>query len=178
MILVAALVLWLAQITTRRGVVVAVSGVVLVGCAILSRAQTAIWRDEVTMWRQIGTRITVEELPVLACARPALSLLRSGDRAGAFALIDEGLRRRPDDASLRSTREEMIRIDRDTRARATALGLSTPPPPEAELHHALAVELARAGDTEAAAQHFAILARIAPEYFARVTRAASPPPAR
>ena len=177
-ILVAALVLWLVQITAQRAAVVAVGSVVLVGCAILSRGQTAIWRDEATMWRHVGSHVSVEELPVLACARPALSLLRSGDRAAAFALIDDGLRRRPDDASLRSTREEMVRIDRDTRARAAALGLSAAPAPEAELHHALALELARAGDTEAAAQHFAILARIAPEYFARVTRAAPPPPAR
>jgi len=150
--------------------------VVLLACAGLSRAQTEIWRDEPTMWRHIATRVTVDELPVLACARPALTLLRDGDRVAAFALIESGLRRRPDDAMLRATRDEMVRVDRDTQSRARVLGLASAPPPAAELHHALALELARAGDTEAAAQHFAAVARIAPEYFARLTRTKTPPP--
>lgn len=130
------------------------------------------------MWRHIESRVTMEELPVLACARPALSRLRDGNRPAAFALIDEGLRRRPNDPLLRATRDEMLGIDRATQARAQALGLRAPPPPAAELHYALALELMRAGETEAAAQHFAALARLAPEYYARVTRAARPPPAR
>ena len=178
LILSAALVVVLAQLRARRTAVVAVGAVVLAACAGLSRAQTEIWRDEAAMWRHISTRITVDDLPVLACARPALSLLRSGDRAAAFALIDAGRRRRPDDAMLRATRDEMLRVDRDVSARAKARGLDAPPPPAAELHHALGLELARAGDIEAAAQHFALLARIAPEYYARITRAAPPPPAR
>ncbi len=178
LILAAALVAMLAQLQARRAVAITIGAVVLVVGAGLSRAQTEIWRDEATMWRHIGTKVSVDELPVLACARPALSLLRSGERAAAFALVDEGLQRRPGDAMLRATRDEMLRIEREVRARAKALGLDRPPPPAAELHHALGLELARAGDTEAAAQHFALLARIAPEYFARITRAAPPLPAR
>jgi hypothetical protein len=69
-----------------------------------------------------------------------------------------------------------VRIDRDTGTRAAALGLAAPPPPAAELHYSLAIDFARAGDTEAAAQHFAAMARIAPEYYARVTRTPQPPP--
>jgi hypothetical protein len=175
LIFAGALALLLARLTSGRFMVGAIGAAGLLACAALSHTQTAIWRDEPTMWQHIASRVTIDELPVLACARPALSLLRDGNRVAAFALIDNGVARRPNDPMLRATRDEMRQIDRDTRARATALGLATPPAPAAELHYSLAIGLSRAGDAEAAAQHFAAMGRIAPEYYARVTRAAALP---
>ena len=169
-----ALVLLLARLAAHRVLASLGLAASLVACAGLTHAQLAIWRDEPALWRHIASTVTVQQLPVVACARPALSRLRSGDRDAAFALIDAGLRALPDDAMLRATRDEMLKIDRDNRARAAALGLATPLPPAAELHHALAISFARAGETEAAAQHLAEVARLAPEYFSRVTRRPSP----
>jgi hypothetical protein len=178
LILAAALVLALARMTACRALIVVGGVAALLTFAWLARGQTAIWRDESAMWRHVASRLTVYDSPVVGCARPALAAFRAGDVSAALAIVDAGRRELPDDVLLRSVREEIVRTDQENRARAAALGLATPPPPAAVLHHALAAQLARAGDLEAAAQHLAEVARLAPEYYTRVTRRPPSPPAR
>ncbi len=178
LVLAAALVLLVARRQVRRLALAVVATGVLAFCVVVSGAQTEIWRDTNALWRHIVARLSPDDSPQLVYVRPALSSLRAGDTAAALARIDAGLRRRPDDALLLAARAEIQRIAAESRATAAALGLATPPSPEATLHFALALKLARAGETEAAAQHLAEVARIAPEYFARVTSRAPLPSAR
>lgn len=174
----AALVVLLARTPSHRLALGVAGAAVLATCAGLSHAQAEIWRDAGALWRHLAARLSPDTSPALIWVRPALSLYRAGDTAGGLAHLDTGLRARPDDATLRATRAGLVRADAEARASAAALGLARPPPPAAVLHFTLAVQLARAGETEAAAQHLAEVTRLAPEYYARVTRRALSPPAR
>jgi hypothetical protein len=178
LVLAAAVAVVLARVQARRTMLVAVGVVVLVGFALAATRQSAIWRDEATLWRHIRARLTVTDSPVLACARPALAMFREGDTAGALALIEAGLRERPDEPSIVAARAEIVGREKENQARAERLGLRVPPSPGAVLHHALAVRLSQAGETEAAAWHLREVARLAPEYFEHITGAGRPPSAR
>ena len=173
-----ALVVALSSMSVRRSLAAVVGAGVLAVMAVASQRQTAIWADEITLWRHIESRLTVRNLPVLACARPALSLLRGGDTAGALALLDAGLRELPGDAMLADVRAEVLRVDADNRQRAQGMGLAESPPPAAVLHHSLAVQLARSGDAAAAAYHLVEVRRLAPAYYETLIRRGQPPSAR
>jgi protein O-mannosyl-transferase len=178
LVLAGAVVVLLARIQQRRHFAAWAAGVGLGFFALASRDQTEIWRDEPTLWRHIESRLTVNDSPVLAGARPALSLFRDGDTAGALARIEAALRARPGDSVLAGARQEILQQDAENRDRATSLGLATPPPPAAVLHHALAVRLAREGDATAAAHHLVAVHRLAPEYYERAISRVPSKPAR
>lgn len=169
------LALWLARMTTSRRATLA-AGLLLVALAGLTLRQLPIWRSAETVSARLRANLPAGQATAIRDIRPALWLFRDGDLDGAEALLNAELRARPDDAALQSGLATLksLRAEHESLVRATGLEPEQVPP-VALLHHRLALQFLRNGDTEPAAWHLAEIARRAPDYFGQLNRTAAPP---
>jgi len=166
-VMAAALALGLARLRAGRVRFAVVSvGLVAGGIlATLSTRQTEMWRDAATFLDRATAGLAPEVLPTMRFERPAVLKYRSGDAAGALAILDQGIALLPDNASLRAARADLARQASELRAELAALGAPASTPRVALMHQELGLTAARAGDLFAAREHLRLARLSAPDFY-------------
>jgi Flp pilus assembly protein TadD len=144
-----------------RVVVPAAAVAVVVACVVATRAQTAIWRDSVTLWSHA---VAVEPDNYFAHGALGAALKTRGRTAEARRHLERALALRPDLDDVHTDLGTLLAAqgDRDAALRhlREAVRLN---PRFAEAHHNLGVALTQAGDRAAAAAAFRDALRLNPD---------------
>ena len=152
-----------ARVTPRRRTLtVAASLAVVVGCAIVARAQLETWRTSETLWQQARLATGANFRAEAGLAEVAR---RRGDLDGAIAHYQEAVRLAPDAAEFQ-VNLGLLLVDRHRFAEAAtafqrAIALR---PADAESHNNLGAMLARQGRFVDAASTFRRALVLAPSY--------------
>jgi len=153
-----------------RPAAIALAALAAVGVWLTTR-QLPVWQSTDTIIASVRSHLVPGEATAIRDVRPAYWLFREGRYDQAFALIDGELAARPHDPALLATRQD-LKAMQAAHVRATAaLGLTPAEvPPVALLHYGLAREFLARNESEPAAWHLAEIARLAPRYYAVLSR--------
>jgi len=132
----------------RRPAAALLACALLTALAVTTRAQIAVWRDSVSLWKQTA-RVDPDSL----AARPNLAgaLIQSGRTGEAILYLEEHVRLNPGDAGVRSALEELI-----SRTGTTERD-------HAGFHEQLGLEFLAQGEPGKAAWHFERALRYDPD---------------
>jgi tetratricopeptide (TPR) repeat protein len=148
------------HLSLRRSVLAVLSGVVLLGCTVLTRAQVSRWKDSVTLWEHT---VAVTERNYSAHNMLATALALEGQLDRALGHHEQALEINPRHArSHNNFGLTLGRLGRETEALEHLREAVRLDPSYAEAFYNLGLAFERQGDAEAALEAFTRLLALRP----------------
>ena len=153
---------WTSTREPLRRMSLAVAGVALTACALVTANQLQYWQDGTTLFRH-AARVTKDNY--IAHNNLGTALSTQGHTAEAIAEYTKALRINPNYATAHfNLSTDLANEGQSTQAMAHLNQVLRLRPREAEAHNNLGVILAQQGQLDKAMSHFATAIRLKPEY--------------